>query len=193
MRSKKVTSGIEISGLDESNQRVPDWFGEAVLLGKYWQESGLVGYLEEEVRVARGRMGRYEVLDFVLLLNSYAISGEATLKDFFEALEPVKMVLMSLWGRDCCPSASALSRFLAAVDFVAVESLRELFEVDQGRNGLKVEMGMGLSDRSQATYVVFDVDGTVCAVRQRSLADKADKQRPPRRRSDLSCAPGYKG
>lgn len=25
MRSKKVTSGIEISGLDESNQRVPDW------------------------------------------------------------------------------------------------------------------------------------------------------------------------
>ena len=49
MRGKKVESGIELRGLEESNQRVPKWFGEAVLLGKYWQESGLVGYLEEEV------------------------------------------------------------------------------------------------------------------------------------------------
>ena len=113
-------------------------------------------------------------------------------KDMFEG---IRVVELAQWV--FVPVAGALFAapvfFLAAVDFVAVESLRELFEVDQGRNGLKVEMGMGLSDRSQATYVVFDVDGTVCAVRQRSLADKADKQRPPRRRSDLSCAPGYKG
>ena len=44
-------------------------------------------------------MGRYEVADFVLLLNSYAISGERTLADFFKALAPVKEVLMGAWGR----------------------------------------------------------------------------------------------
>jgi hypothetical protein len=41
-----------------------------VLFGKYWLDSGVVGYLEEEVRVERGRMGQYKVMDFVLLLLS---------------------------------------------------------------------------------------------------------------------------
>lgn len=74
-----------------------------MLLGRYWLDSGLVGYLEEEVRVVRGRMGRYEVVDFVLLLNSYAISGEKTLAHFFKALAPVKELLMGVWGRSRCP------------------------------------------------------------------------------------------
>jgi len=65
--------GVEIEGVEEERQRVPGWLGEAVLLGQYWLESGLVGELEEEVRVVRGRMGQYEVVDFVLLLLSYVI------------------------------------------------------------------------------------------------------------------------
>lgn len=68
-------SGVEIEERGEEKARIPSWFGEAVLLGKYWLESGLVGCLEEEVRVVRGRMGRYEVVDFVLLLNADGISG----------------------------------------------------------------------------------------------------------------------
>lgn len=83
MKSSQVNSGIEIAVSESNVQRIPSWFGEAVLLGRYWWEmlgrywweSGLVGY-EEEVRVERGRMGLYEVMDFVLILNSYAISGE---------------------------------------------------------------------------------------------------------------------
>ncbi|HIK17841.1 MAG TPA: hypothetical protein IGS53_21490 [Leptolyngbyaceae cyanobacterium M33_DOE_097] len=42
-------SGVEIEGVEEERQRVPEWLGEAVLLGQYWLESGLVKYLEEEV------------------------------------------------------------------------------------------------------------------------------------------------
>jgi hypothetical protein len=82
-------------------------------------ESGLLGRLEEVVRVHRGRMGQYEVSDFVLLLNSYAISGEKTLKAFYQAIAPVKEVLMSVWGRSRCPAASTMSRFLAVIDRVA--------------------------------------------------------------------------
>ena len=79
-------SGVELEVRAEERLRVPNWFGEAVLLGQYWLASGLVGYLEEEVRVVRGRMGRYEVMDFVLLLVSYAISGERTIADFYRSL-----------------------------------------------------------------------------------------------------------
>ncbi len=74
---------MAVEAVEAERLRVPSWFGEAVLLGQYWLEGGLVGYLEEEVRVERGRMGQYEVFHFVLLLNSYAISGEKTLSDFF--------------------------------------------------------------------------------------------------------------
>lgn len=57
--------GVETSGVSEDRPQIPSWFGEAVLWGKYWLDSGLVGYLEEEVRVVRGRIGQYEVMDFV--------------------------------------------------------------------------------------------------------------------------------
>jgi hypothetical protein len=35
--------GVEVEALEEERLRVPSWFGEAVLLGQYWLESGLVG------------------------------------------------------------------------------------------------------------------------------------------------------
>ena len=44
-------SGVELEVRAEERLRVPNWFGEAMLLGRYWLASGLVGYLEEEVRV----------------------------------------------------------------------------------------------------------------------------------------------
>jgi hypothetical protein len=66
--------GVGVKAVEEERLRVPSWFGEAVLLGQHWLESGLVGYLEEEERVERGQIGQYEVADSVLLLNSYAIS-----------------------------------------------------------------------------------------------------------------------
>jgi len=136
--------GVAVEAVEAERLRVPSWFGEAVLLGQYWLESRLVGYLEEGVRGSRGRMGQYEVADFVLLLNSYAISGEKTLGDFFKSIAPVKEVMMGLWGRLCCPSASSMSRFLAAVTPAAVGGLRELFERDLGRNGVGVMEGIGM-------------------------------------------------
>jgi hypothetical protein len=81
MKRRKARTDVAVEVGTESVQRIPAWFGEAVLLGKYWRESGLVGYLEAEVRRVRGRMGQDEVPDFVLMLNSYAISGEKSLAD----------------------------------------------------------------------------------------------------------------
>jgi hypothetical protein len=153
-----------------------------VLLGKYWVESGLLGRLEEVVRVHRGRMGQYEVSDFVLVLKSYAISGEKTLKAFYQAIAPVKEVLMSVWGRWKCPAASTLSRFLAVIDRAAVEALRGWFEGDVERQSLREMSGIGLFDRGQDHSVVFDIDGTVCATRQRWIAEDQEEYPVGRRR-----------
>jgi hypothetical protein len=86
-----------------------------------------------------------------------------------------------------------LSRFLAAIAASGVESLRVLFESDLGHNGVRVESRIGMFDCNQAQSVVFDIDGTVCAVRQRSIRGEEQNYPPGVRRSQLSCAPGYKG
>lgn len=96
--ARRQLSGMEVEGREESKLCILSWFGEAVLLGKYWLESGLLARLEEVERVERGRIRQYKVSDFVLLFNSYAISGEKTLSDFYKVLAPVKEVLMKCMG-----------------------------------------------------------------------------------------------
>src|SRR5229473_5613003 len=83
--------------------------------------------IEERVRFARARMGDYEVIDFVVMLIGYAVSGERTLQAFSERLLPFAEPFMALFGRANLPHAATLSRFLAALDQAAVEALRTLF------------------------------------------------------------------
>ncbi|MEP0913305.1 hypothetical protein NDI45_20545 [Leptolyngbya sp. GB1-A1] len=183
-----VEIGVEGTG----ERRVPSWMGEAVLYGKYWSDRGLVDRLRSQVKVNRGRMGQYEVMDFVLLLNSYAVSGEASLKEYFKAIVPVSGLVMGLWERDGCPVASSLSRFLRDVDERAVESLRGLFEEEMGQKSIRVREGMWMTDRMGNRYLMFDVDGTVKAVRQRYVSE-SDRYPAARRRSAGVSEPGYRG
>ena len=69
---KSLLSGLELTISNQSNPVIPNWLGESILLGKYWIESGLLERLQQQVRVSRGRMGDYEVCDFVLLLLIFA-------------------------------------------------------------------------------------------------------------------------
>jgi hypothetical protein len=185
-------AGLEITTTEQSNPVIPAWLAEALLVGQYWHQSGLLERLQQQVRVSRGRMGHYEVCDFVLLLLAYAVSGVETLKLFFEQLESIKPVLMSLWKRVRCPVAATLSRFLAAVDEPAVEQLRSLFEADLLAHPIEMKTAMGLSDRTGKRWVVFDVDGTVKATRHRALVS-ASTHPQLKRRSENACAPGYGG
>ncbi len=81
----------------------------------------------EQVRFARRRFGRYDVIDFLAVLFSYAVSSELTLEAFYERLLPFAVPFMALFDRDQLPSRSALSRFLAALTEAPVEALRTLF------------------------------------------------------------------
>jgi len=163
------------------------------LISRYLQRQGVLTAIEEQVRFARRRFGRYEVIDFVAVLFGYAVSGERTLEAFYEHLQPWADAFMALFGRDRLPARATLSRFLAALDQTAVESLRTLFLKDLLARPLeKEEHPGGMFDRQGNHYLVFDVDGTREAARQRALPQTADRPAPQRRLRPL-CAPGYTG
>src|SRR2546430_3489244 len=105
----------------------PACSGEVPLIPRYFQFRGLLPAIEEQVRFARRRFGRYEVIDFVAVLLGYAVSGERTLETFYKHVQPFATAFMALFGRDRMPHHSTLSRFLTALDQGTVEALRTLF------------------------------------------------------------------
>jgi hypothetical protein len=141
----------------------------------------------------RRRFGDYEVIDFLAVLFGYAISGERTLQVFYERIEPFAVPFMALFGPDQLPARSTLSRFLAALTEAPVEALRTLFLDDLLSRPLSHEKQTGgLVERTGSGWVVFDLDGTREAARQRALPKTEDLPRPFRRLDDV-CAAGYTG
>src|SRR5579859_3016003 len=184
---------VEIQTTSEANYSTPAWFGEVVLISKDLQKHGVFRKINEQVRFARKRFGRFEVIDFLAVLFGYAISGERTLEEFYESLQPFAIPFMALFDRDRLPSRSALSRFLAALTQVPVEALRTLFLDDLLNRSLPPDKQTGgLVDRKGDTWSVFDIDGTREAARQRALP-QTDELPPAFRRLDDVCAPGYRG
>jgi hypothetical protein len=125
--------------------------------------------------------------------SRYAISGERTLEEFYQRLQPFAVPFMALFERDRLPSRSALSRFLAALTEAPVEALRTLFLDDLLARPLTPDKQTGgLVDRAGNTWIVFDIDGTREAARQRALPLTNELPLPFRRLDDV-CAPGYRG
>ncbi len=181
---------VHTSPLDRPS--VPPWFAEVVIMARYLAAKGLLEAFAQQVRLVRGRFGSYEPIDFLALLVGYAISGERTLADFFERLAPFEAAFMALFGRRCLPHRSSLSRFLAAVDRPCLEAFRTLFEQHMFAEGWTEETIGGIFDRQGRHYLVFDVDATRQAARQRALP--CDPTLPAaQRRLDAVCAPGYRG
>jgi hypothetical protein len=184
---------VKIQTTPESNLSTPSWFGEVVVISTYLRTQGVFKKINEQVRFARKRFGQYEVIDFLAVLFGYAISGERTLEEFYQRLQPFAVPFMALFDRDRLPSRSALSRFLAALTEAPVEALRTLFLDDVLARPLTPDKQTGgLMDRKGDTWTVFDIDGTREAARQRALP-QTDELPPPSRRLDEVCAPGYRG
>jgi hypothetical protein len=165
--------------------------GEAVAFAQVLTHEGLLKTIQEQVRFARARFGQYDLIDFVVVLIGYVVSGEPTLLAFYERLAPWAEPFMALFGRDRLPHRSTLSRFLAALDQGTVETLRTLFQKDLLARKPFPSPG-GLFDRQGAQWLVIDVDGTRQAARQRALP-QTEALPLPHRRFDQVCVPGYQG
>jgi hypothetical protein len=189
-----ITDGsVKIQTTSMPDPSTPAWFGEVVVISRYLRKHGVLSKITEQVRFARKRFGRYDVIDFLAVLFGYTISGERTLEEFYQRLQPFAVAFMALFERDRLPSRSALSRFLAVLTEEPVEALRALFLDDLLARPLTPDKQTGgLVDRAGKTWMVFDSDGTREAARQRALA-QTDELPPPFRRLDDVCAPGYRG
>jgi hypothetical protein len=186
-------SPVSIQTSEHSALLPPPWFGEVVLMVGHLRKQGVLDAITQRVRFARRRFGIYDVIDFVTVLFGYAINGERTLEEFYERLQPVALPFMALFDREKLPSRSALARFLASVSFEATEALRALFLADLLARSLDKERHTGqLVDRAGNAHVVFDIDGTRQAARQRALPQSEDLPAPQRRLNEV-CAPGYTG
>jgi hypothetical protein len=186
-------SSVIIQTSSESVPATPSWFGEVALLIPSLRKQGVLSAISSQVRLARRRFGHYEVIDFLAVLFGYAISGERTLEAFYERLMPLAQPFMALFDRERLPSRSALSRFLASLTWEATEALRTLFLADLLACPPDTERHTGsLVDRVGNEHVVFDIDGTRQAARQRALP-KTEELPAPQRRLNQVCAPGYTG
>jgi hypothetical protein len=191
--NNSTDSTVIIQTSSHSVPSTPSWFGEMVIIAQSLRRRGVLAKIFERVRFARRRFGRYEAIDFLVVLFGYAVSGERTLEAFYERLHPFAAVFMALFGRERLPARSTLSRFLAALTCEPVEVLRALFLEDLlGRPPDFEQQPCGLTDRAGNGWKVFDIDGTREAARQRALP-KAPELPLPQRRLDEVCAPGYTG
>src|SRR2546428_4508756 len=185
-------TSVHIQISSESVPSLPSWFAEVAMVAQFFTKSGLLTSIKEQVRFARPRFGTYEVIDFVVVLLGYTVSGEPTLVAFYDRLTPFASTFMALFERHTLPHRSTLSRFLAALDQPTVEALRALFLEDLVvRTGHPFPPG-GLWDRLGAHWLVVDIDGTKQAARQRALPSVAELP-TPHRRFDRVCAPAYLG
>ena len=87
------------------------------------------------------------------------------------------------------PSRSALSRFLASVSLEATETLRTLFLADLLARPLDKERHTGkLVDRAGNERLIFDIDGTREAARQRARPVTEELPAPQRRLNKVCAA-----
>jgi hypothetical protein len=184
-------SSVTIQITSESKPSIPSWMGEVAAFAQVLTHEGILKAIQEQVCFARARFGHYDLIDFVVVLIGYILSGEPTLLAFYERLAPFAEPFMALFGRNLLPHRSTLSRFLAALDQSTVEALRARFQEDLLARKPFVSPG-GIFDRMDKQWIVVDVDGTRQAARQRALP-QAESLPLPHRRFDQVCAPGYQG
>jgi len=184
-------ASVTIQITPASKPAISSWFAEVAAFAHRLSHVGVLKTIEEQVRFARARFGTYDLIDFIVVLIGYALSGEPTLLAFYERLAPFAEPFMALFGRDQLPHRSTLSRFLAALDQPTVEVLRTLFHKDLLARKPFPSPG-GLVDRTGRQWLVVDVDGTRQAAGQRALP-QTEALPPPHRRFDQVCAPGYTG
>jgi hypothetical protein len=138
---------IDLHTTEIPQPSVPSWFAETVLIAEYLRTHGFLQAISDQVRLVRGRCGQYEVIDFLVLLFGYAISGERTLEAYFARLAPFAAPFMALFERDQMPHRATLSRFLGDVDDACLTALRSLFVSSTFGWGWTQESLGGLKDR----------------------------------------------
>ena len=87
-----ANGAVNIQTTASSVSSTPSWFGEVVLISSSLRTHGVLSKINEQVRFARRRFGRYDVIDFLAVLLGYAISGERTLRSSTSDSSPLRVL-----------------------------------------------------------------------------------------------------
>ncbi len=90
-----ASSSVRIQSFPQSVPAPPTWLGEVTLIVQHLRQHGVLDAISEQVRFARRRFGRYEAIDFLVVLFGYAMSGERTLEAFYKRLQPFAVPFMA--------------------------------------------------------------------------------------------------
>jgi hypothetical protein len=108
-------SSVKVQIAPSSVPTTPSWLGEVAVVAHVLTQFGILDAIQQRVQFARVRFGQYDTIDFLVILIGYAVSGELTLKAFYERLWPFAPTFMALFGRSVLPCHSTLSLSFAVI------------------------------------------------------------------------------
>jgi hypothetical protein len=189
---------VRIQTSPESVASTPSWFGEVVLMAAHLRKQDVLSKISEGVRLRGGGSDTTRSSIFSRSSSGMPLVGNTPWKLSTSGSSPLRF---PSWpsGRERLPARSTLSRFLAALTEEPVEALRTLCLDDllsrpfpHNANDSNETQNGGMVDRTGNIWMVFDLDGTREAARQRVLPQTEDLPSAYRRLDDV-CAPGYWG
>ena len=185
-------SSVEFTFKPEDSARIPDILCEGAALLLLLGRRGIIQAVGERLRIRR--QGGYSGLDVWLLLWLYFASGAGMgVRAFWRVLRPCQALLAALVGRRRLISPASLSRALGAVeeDLLREQAMWLLTGVTEVGDVLD-HPAVQTYDANGEGWHVFDVDPTVTTLRHRALPE-GEELPEPRRRSEDTGAPGYRG
>ena len=82
-------TSVKIQTTSEPNPSTPCWFGEVVAISSSLRKHHILSKINERVRFARKRFGRYEVIDFLAVQIALRQKLRAhRWREFYEGLQP---------------------------------------------------------------------------------------------------------
>jgi hypothetical protein len=98
-----VGRSVNIQTTSDSHVSIPSWCGDVVVITNSLHTYGVLSTINEQVRIARKRYRRCDVLDVLALFFGNAISGKRTREEFSRQLHSCAVSFIALYGRARCP------------------------------------------------------------------------------------------
>ena len=161
---------VKIQTTSASNITTPAWFGEVVVISSYLRKHRFSPRSTSRCALRGSVLAAMRSSIFWRCSSAMRSVENVPWRSSTSDFNRLPFPFMALFERDRLPSRSALSRFLAALTEAPVEALRTLFLDDLLARPLTPDKQTGgLVDRAGNTWMVFDIDGTREAARQRAL------------------------
>jgi hypothetical protein len=102
---------VTIQIAPEPSPSTPSWMGEVAAFAQVLTHEGILKAIDfHTCALPAPASGSHDVIDFVVVLIGYTVSGEPTLQALYERLTPWAAAFMALFGRNRLPHRSTPSR-----------------------------------------------------------------------------------